>query len=143
MPQFTIFALVLFLQPPLHLFDLLAPGWLPAALVRTFDVLMILWVAPNLIRQTCLALISSYSHYYGDIRENDVFEQNQILDHPLLWPMQLYCCNFGSTHIIHHYVVQQPFYLRQMVAPAAHAAMLRQGVPRNDFGVIARANRRG
>ena len=113
----------------------------PAGLVDLFDALMVLWVGPNVIRQACLALVSSYSHYYGDIPENDVFYQNQILDHPLLWPAQLYCCNFGSTHIIHHFVVQQPFYLRQMVARAAHAEMLRQGVRRNDFGVVARANR--
>lgn len=142
-PQFVTFALVLFLQPPLHLLDALAPGWLPAGLVHLLDALMVLWVAPNVIRQGCLALVSSYCHYYGDIPEGDVFYQNQILDHPLLWPMQLYCFNFGSTHIVHHFVVQQPFYLRQMVAEAAHAEMLRQGVRRNDFGVIARANRWG
>ena len=121
----------------------LVPGVAPAGLVRVFDVLMVLWIAPNVIRQTCLALVSSYSHYYGDIPENDVFYQNQIMDHPVLWPMQLYCFNFGSTHIIHHFVVQQPFYLRQMVAKVAHAEMLRQGVRRNDFGVIRRANRWG
>lgn len=142
-PAFAMFALVLFGQPLVHLFDALLPGVAPAGLVRLFDVLMILWVGPNVLRQACIALISSYSHYYGDIPENDVFYQNQIMDHPALWPMQLYCFNFGSTHIVHHFVVQQPFYLRQMVAKAAHAEMLRQGVRRNDFGVIRRANRWG
>ncbi len=140
-PAFVMFALVLFVQPLLHAFEAILPGVAPAGLLRLFDVLMVLWVAPNVLRQTCLALVSSYSHYYGDIPENDVFYQNQIMDHPLLWPMQLYCFNFGSTHIVHHFVVQQPFYLRQMVAKVAHAEMLRQGVRRNDFGVIARANR--
>lgn len=143
MPTFALFGLVLFGCPLLHLLAALAPGAAPPALLRVFDVLMVLWIGPNAIRQTCLALVSSYSHYYGDIPENDVFHQNQILDHPLLWPAQLYCFNFGSTHIIHHFVVQQPFYLRQMVARAAHAEMLRQGVRRNDFGVVARANRWG
>lgn len=142
-PTFSLFGLVLFVQPLLHLFDALVPELAPAGLLRIFDVLMVLWVGPNVLRQACLALVSSYCHYYGDIPENDVFYQNQILDHWLLWPMQLYCCNFGSTHIVHHFVVQQPFYLRQMVAKAAHAEMLRQGVRRNDFGVIARANRWG
>jgi fatty acid desaturase len=140
-PTFTLFGLVLLMQPVLHLVDALAPGVTPAGLLRIFDVLMIVWVGPNVLRQLCLALVSSYCHYYGDSPENDVFYQNQILDHPLLWPMQLYCANFGSTHIVHHFVVQQPFYLRQMVAKVAHAEMLRQGVRRNDFGVIARANR--
>jgi Fatty acid desaturase len=142
-PAFAMFALILFGWPLLRGFDALLPGVAPAGLLRVFDVLMVLWVGPNVIRQTFLALISAYSHYYGDIPENDVFYQNQIMDHPLLWPMQLYCFNFGSTHIIHHFVVQQPFYLRQMCAKAAHAEMLRQGVRRNDFGVIRRANRWG
>lgn len=142
-PAFVMFALILFGWPLVHLFDALLPEVAPAGLLRLFDVLMVLWAGPNIIRQTCLALISSYSHYYGDIPENDVFYQNQIMDHPILWPMQLYCFNFGSTHIVHHFVVQQPFYLRQMCARAAHAEMLRQGVRRNDFGVIRRANRWG
>jgi len=142
-PAFAMFGLILFGWPLLHLAQALAPGLAPAGLVDLFDALMVLWVGPNVIRQACLALVSSYSHYYGDIPENDVFYQNQILDHPLAWPLQLYCFNFGSTHIIHHYVVQQPFYLRQMVARAAHAEMLRQGVRHNDLGVIARANRWG
>ena len=141
MPTFALFGLVLFVQPLLHGVELISPGLVPAGLVGLFDVLMVLWVGPNVLRQLCLALVSSYCHYYGDIPENDVFFQNQILDHPLLWPMQLYCFNFGSTHIVHHFVVQQPFYLRQMVAKAAHAEMLRQGVRRNDLGVVARANR--
>lgn len=142
-PAFVTFALVLLVQPLLHGIDAVVPGALPAGLVRSFDVMMVLWVAPNVLRQTCLALVSSYCHYYGDIPENDVFYQNQILDHWALWPMQLYCFNFGSTHIVHHFVVQQPFYLRQMVAKAAHAEMLRQGVRRNDLGVVRRANRWG
>jgi fatty acid desaturase len=102
---------------------------------------LVLVIAPNLLRHFCIALMSSYSHYYGDIAPNDVFVQNQILSHWALWPFQLFCFNFGSTHIIHHYVVDQPFYLRQMVAPAAHREMVRLGVRRNDSGVVRRANR--
>jgi hypothetical protein len=34
---------------------------------------------------------------------SDVFYQNQILDSPLCWPFQLFCFNFGATHILHHY----------------------------------------
>ena len=41
-------------------------------------------------------VISTYCHYYGDIPERDVFFQTQILDHPLLYPFQLFCFNFGE-----------------------------------------------
>src|SRR5260370_37440281 len=91
----------------------------------------------------CLSLLSSYSHYYADIPRGDVYYQNQVLSSRLLWPLQAFCFNFGATHIIHHYVVRQPFYVRQLVAAAAHAEMFRHGVPHNDFGTIARNNRAG
>jgi fatty acid desaturase len=113
------------------------PEWASAAARHAF----VLWVAPNLLRQSAIVVMSSFSHYYGDIPENDVFYQNQILRHPALWPLQAFCFNFGSTHIIHHFVVDQPFYLRQMVARAAHAAMEQAGVRVNDGGTVKRANR--
>jgi fatty acid desaturase len=103
--------------------------------------LTLLLVLPNMLRQSCLVFISSYSHYYEDIPEHDVFYQTQILSNWLLAPFQLFCFNFGATHIIHHYVINQPFYLRQMVARAAHAEMSRHGTRVNDLGALVRANR--
>ncbi|OAI41450.1 hypothetical protein AYO40_03060 [Planctomycetaceae bacterium SCGC AG-212-D15] len=109
-------------------------GW---PLIRDLSILLLL---PNTLRQFCLVLMSTYSHYYEDI-PNEVYYQNQILRAWYFWPLQVFCCNFGSTHIIHHYVINQPFYLRQMVARAAHAVMAREGVRVNDLGTVARANR--
>lgn len=105
--------------------------------------LTVLLVLPNVLRQACLVFMSSSSHYYGDIPERDIFVQNQILNHWWFLPLQLFCCNFGATHVIHHYVISQPFYLRQMVARAALAEMARQGTRTNDLGTFARANRWG
>ena len=105
--------------------------------------LAVLLVLPNVLRQGCLVLMSSCSHYYEDIPERDVFFQNQILSNWILFPFQLFCFNFGATHIIHHYVINQPFYLRQMVAHAAQAEMGRQGTRINDLGTFGRANRWG
>lgn len=141
LPTFAIFG-VLWLAFPAY-FWLGTAGALPAwgwPWVRNPTVLLL---APNVLRQMSLILMSSYSHYYADIPRGDVYYQTQVLSSWLLWPLQLFCFNFGSTHIIHHYVVRQPFYLRQLVAAAAHAEMLRQGVPLNDFGTIARNNRAG
>jgi len=105
--------------------------------------LAVLLVLPNVVRQSCLVLMSSCSHYYGDIPERDIFFQNQILRNWMLFPFQLFCFNFGATHIIHHYVINQPFYLRQMVSPAVQAEMGRQGTRINDLGTFVRANRWG
>jgi hypothetical protein len=57
-----------------------------------------------------------------------------------LWPLQPFCFNFGKTHCIHHIVVQQPFYLRQMVAPVAYRAMAEQGVRFNDYQTFTNRN---
>jgi hypothetical protein len=149
LPTYTIFA-VLWLGFPAYLWA--RSGWAgPDDPLRALPDwgwpwvrdLTVLWFLPNVLRQACLILMSSYSHYYDDIPDGDVYYQNQILSSRLLWPLQAFCFNFGSTHVIHHYVVNQPFYLRQLVAGAAHAEMARQGVRQNDFGVVARDNRAG
>jgi fatty acid desaturase len=116
---------------------LLLPMWL-WPYVRDIAVILIL---PNVLRQACLNLIASYSHYYGDIPTKNVYYQNQIIDHWSMWPLQLFSFNFGATHVIHHYVPNQPFYLRQMLAPKATEELLNNGVRRNDFNIIFRKNR--
>ncbi|MNF97548.1 hypothetical protein D3C84_803820 [compost metagenome] len=55
--------------------------------------------------------------------------------------MQAFCFNFGSSHGIHHFVVKEPFYIRQLTVPVAHKVMREMGVRFNDFGTFARANR--
>lgn len=112
------------------------PGWL-----GVLDAIVVVWIAPNVLRSFCLHFISSNMHYYGDIDTSDVVQQTQILDAWWTWPFQLFCCNFGSTHAIHHFVVKEPFYIRQWTAGAAHRVMLAMGVRRNDVGTFHRANR--
>lgn len=104
---------------------------------------LVCWILPNVLRHACIALLSSYSHYYGDITPGDVTQQNQILRHPLLWPMQLFCCNFGAEHIIHHFVVGQPFYIRHWVRKEAWKSLEAAGIRVNDWAIVARANRWG
>jgi hypothetical protein len=55
--------------------------------------------------------------------------------------MQIFCFNFGSTHAIHHFVVNETFYVRQLTANKAHKVMQQQGVRFNDLGSFTRANR--
>ena len=80
-------------------------------------------------------------HYYGDVEPGNVMQQTQVLNSPWMWPLQAFCFNFGSSHGIHHFVVKEPFYIRQMTVPVAHKVMREMGVRFNDFGTFGRANR--
>ncbi len=103
------------------------------------NTLVVVLIAPFYLRSFCLNFISSNMHYYGDVRS--LLEQTQVLNAWYLFPFQLFCFNFGSTHGIHHFVVGEPFYIRQMTAKKAHLAMRENGVRFNDMGTFERANR--
>ena len=105
----------------------------------TFAVVVL--VGPNVLRTFCLHFVSSNMHYYGDVEAGNVIQQTQVLNPWWLWPLQAFCCNFGSSHAIHHFVVKEPFYVRQLTVPFAHRVMREMGVRFNDFGTFARANR--
>ncbi|WEJ19622.1 fatty acid desaturase [Pseudomonas sp. SD17-1] len=111
------------------------------AVMDVVNSVVVILVAPNLIRQFCLFFISSNMHYYGDVAPRNALQQTQVMNAWWLWPFQLFCFNFGSTHSIHHFVVRDPFYLRQMTVPYAHQVMAEAGVRFNDFGTYKRANR--
>ena len=132
---------IMIISPLLAVGVLFWGGDAPARAARAF---LVLWGGPNVLRHACLSLMSSFSHYYGDVAAGDVRQQNQILNHPILLPLQLFCFNFGAEHIIHHYVVAQPFWVRHCVRRAAWAAMVERGVRVNDWGaVFSRAQRYG
>jgi len=116
---------------------LLLPNWL-WPYIRDIAVLLIL---PNILRQVSLNIVASYSHYYGDIPKHNVYYQNQVLNHWSLWPFHLFSFNFGATHIIHHFVTNQPFYIRQWLAPKATDELIKHGIRKNDFDIIRRNNR--
>jgi len=102
---------------------------------------MICLFYPMCLRHMCLILMTTGCHYYGDIPKNDVFFQNQVLDSYWVLPFNIFCWEFSGTHVIHHYVPSQPFYLRQLIAPQVKNYMEAQGMRRNDWGIYLRANR--
>ncbi len=108
-------------------------------LLSVFDLLCVAWVFPNMLRQASLQLVSSNVHYYGDVE--NLNQQTQVLSPLWMLPLQLFCFNFGATHILHHYVVQQPFYLRQLVAPRVYPTLRQCGIRFDDAGTFWRANR--
>lgn len=114
----------------------------PALLLEGMDVvnfLVVVVIAPNFIRSGSLNFVTSAMHYYGGV--NNLIQQTQILKPWFFAPLHLFCFNFGSTHAIHHFVVGQPFYIRQMVSKAAHKVMVENGVKFNDLSTFMTANR--
>ena len=114
------------------------PQWL-LSIVDVLNFMAVVLIAPNFIRSGCLNFVTSYMHYYGGV--SNLMQQTQVLKPWFLWPAHLFCFNFGSTHSIHHFVVGQPFYIRQMVADAAHKVMREHGVRFNDLSTFVSANR--
>ena len=114
------------------------PQWL-LSIVDVLNFMAVVLIAPNFIRSGCLNFVTSYMHYYGGV--SNLMQQTQVLKPWFLWPAHLFCFNFGSTHSIHHFVVGQPFYIRQMVADVAHKVMRENGVRFNDLSTFVSANR--
>ena len=114
------------------------PAWLLSS-VDVLNFLVVVLIAPNFIRSGCLNFVTSHMHYYGGV--NNIIQQTQVLKGWFMWPFHLFCFNFGSTHGIHHFVVGQPFYIRQMVAKVAHQVMRENGVRFNDLRTFVNANR--
>lgn len=115
-------------------------GKLPEFLWPIVKNLLVLLIIPATIRSTSLIVLTTNSHFYADIPKNSIFYQCQILQHWIFFPFTLFTCNFGATHIIHHYNALQPFYIRTLVTNATLDEMKRQGVRVNDWGVLLRAN---
>ena len=111
------------------------------SVMNVIDIAAVVIIGPNVLRTFCLHFISSNMHYYGDIEPGNVMQQCQVLNAWWLWPLQAFCFNFGSSHAIHHFVVKEPFYIRQLTVPVAHKVMREMGVRFNDFGTFGRANR--
>ena len=122
-----------------------APAWL-VQVMTVVNFLAVVIGLPNFIRQGSLQIVSSSMHYFGDVNPDasvGVLEQCQVMTARswYMLPFELFCFNFGSTHAIHHFIVNQPFYLRQLGAGYSHAAMKKYGVRFDDHGSFARANR--
>lgn len=99
--------------------------------------------APNALRTFCLHFVSSNMHYYGDVEKGNIVQQCQIWTTPWAIPLHLFCFNFAGTHAFHHFVVRDPFYIRQWLAPGLYPLMRENGIRFNDFGTFKRANRMG
>ncbi|MBQ4863292.1 fatty acid desaturase [Pseudoalteromonas sp. MMG013] len=113
------------------------PTWL-IDVMKWVDFLMVVLIAPNIIRSSSLNLVTSSMHYYGGV--GNLMQQTQVLNHWVFFPFQLFCFNFGNTHTIHHFLPNQPFYIRQMISGRILPVMKHHGVRFNDIKSIKQAN---
>lgn len=111
------------------------------AMMQTVNLLAVVWIGPNILRSFCLHFVSSNMHYFGDVEDGNIVQQTQVLNTWWMTPFQLFCFNFGSTHAIHHFVVKEPFYIRQATVDTGHRVLREIGVRFNDTGTFVRANR--
>lgn len=107
--------------------------------VTALNFIAVVWILPNALRAFSLHNITTSMHYYGDV--DSLLKQCQVLNHWSLLPLHLFCFNFGSTHLMHHFVVSQPFYLRQLVAKEIMPVLKENGIRFNDFANVFRGNR--
>jgi len=139
-PTVYLFAFVWWSFLLLHLLQLFAVN-IDQTLLGYIDIAVIVYVLPNFIRHLAITVVSSNCHYYGDIGRGDVLKQTQVLRSWYFLPFQLFCCNFGATHAIHHFVIDQPFYVRQLVAESVYDVMYKAGVRFDDLASLRHANR--
>ena len=109
--------------------------------LRSLHVVIYTILLPNLLRQFCLHFITSNMHYFGDVEEGNVIEQTQVLNVWWTFPMQVFCFFFGWTHSIHHFVVNETFYVRHFGRRQAQEVLRKYGIRFNDLGTFKRANR--
>ncbi|TMN97205.1 fatty acid desaturase [Pseudoalteromonas sp. S558] len=142
-PIATAYFIILYSVIVFHIVNLFMPlsinsaSWLLST-INVFEFLMVVLIVPNIIRSSSLNFVTSSMHYYGGV--NNMLEQTHVLTSRLFMPFHLFCFNFGHTHTIHHFVPNQPFYLRQMLSNKALKVMKQHNVRFNDFESIKNAN---
>lgn len=118
----------------------LLPDFLKQAL-DWLNIIIYTILLPNLLRQFSLHFITSNLHYIGDVEDGNVIEQTQVLTTWWTLPFQIFCFFFGWTHSIHHFVVNETFYIRHFGRRQAQNILRKYGVRFNDLGTFKRANR--
>ncbi|MFL0243383.1 fatty acid desaturase [Mycobacterium sp. SMC-17] len=124
-----------------HVYEFVTGSSISGSWVTALDFVAVTLLAPNAVRTFCLHFVSSNMHYYGDVEKHNVLQQTQVWTAKWLKPFHALCFNFGETHAIHHFLVRDPFYLREAIKRDCQKVLRANGVRFNDFGTFGRANR--
>lgn len=142
-PIATAYFVILYTMIIYHSLNLFIPvsDYLPTytnPIINLFEFLMVVLVLPNTLRSASLNFVTSSMHYYGDVA--NLHQQTHVITSKWFTPIHLFCFNFGQTHTIHHFVPNQPFYIRQWISKKINVVLEQQGVRFNDFESIKNAN---
>ncbi|MUL49853.1 fatty acid desaturase [Mycobacterium sp. CBMA293] len=124
-----------------HAYAFITGNNISGSWVTALNFIAVTLLAPNAVRTFCLHFVSSNMHYYGDVEKHNVMQQTQVWTAKWLKPFHALCFNFGETHAIHHFLVRDPFYLREAIKHDRQKVLRDNGVRFNDFGTFQRANR--
>jgi Fatty acid desaturase len=105
-----------------------------ATLTKVFTI----WILPGWWQTVSRQILSSTMHYYEDF--GGKLHECMVIN---AWPFvifNMFSCNFGNTHIVHHFLEKQTFYLRELCRPDAMVAFRKHGIRFNDLGVVFRNN---
>jgi hypothetical protein len=105
-----------------------------AALAKPFTI----WILPSWVQTMSRQIFSSWMHYYLDFGSK--LHEVQVLDDWCFMVFNFFSCNFGVTHVIHHFNEKQAFYLRELVKYDVLPIRKKHGVRFNDYGAILRCN---
>ena len=145
-PFVTFYYLIIYIFLLFHCINFIAanslivmnyPVWI-MSIMEWINVAIVVWVAPNFLRSVCLNFITSSMHYYGG--GYNLLQQTQVLNHWIFMPFQCFYFNFGNTHTIHHFVPNQPFYIRQKISKRVNTLLQMKGIRFNDLASILEAN---
>jgi fatty acid desaturase len=105
-----------------------------AELAKPFTI----WIFPGWFQTWSRQILSSWMHYYLDFGSK--LHEVQVLNAWCFGVFNFFSCNFGNTHVIHHFNEKQTFYLRELVKNDVLPVCKKHGVRFNDYGAILRCN---
>lgn len=97
-----------------------------------------IWILPGWVQTMSRQILSSWMHYYLDFGSK--LHEVQVLDAWCFLLLNCFCCNFGGTHVLHHFNEKQTFYMRELVKSEVIPICKKHGVRFNDYGALFRGN---
>jgi fatty acid desaturase len=97
-----------------------------------------IWILPGWCQTLSRQILSSWMHYYLDFGSK--LHEVQVLNDWCFGVFNFFSCNFGNTHVLHHFNEKQAFYIRELCRTEVLPICAKHGVRFNDYGAILRKN---
>lgn len=108
------------------------------SLYQKLQIPFTIWILPSWCQTFSRQILSSWMHYYLDFGSK--LHEVQVLNSWWFGIFNFYSCNFGNTHVLHHFNEKQTFYIRELCRTECLPICAKHGVRFNDYGSILRKN---